>query len=408
MTFNEEQDKFTRKPIIKVFGVGGCGNKTIDRMIAYDVKGVEYYAVNTDVQDLRMSHADVRIQIGGKLTGGLGAGTDPNVGYNAALESEAGLREAIEGADMVYVMAGMGGGTGTGAAPVLARIAKELGILTVGVCTKPFEHEGKSCMDNAIKGLTEMRRYVDTLVIIPNQKLIDISDVHTTFLDAMREADDVLRQAVQGISEIINLPQTENIDFADVKKVMTDKGTALMGIGVSKGPNRAVEAARAAATSRLLEVTLEGATDCIVNISCSENLGMLEVRSAINEIRNHCDKNLNVIQGVTMSRELGDELVVTLVATGYALKAKELGIQDLEGEIIRNTGNDPIDIKNLVPTVESIIPSEDEKDEDIDSSVEKKRGFHLFGHKKDKEEKSKKDETQEKTSSKFSIPEDWD
>ncbi len=399
MTFNEEQDPFEKKPVIKVFGVGGCGNKTINRMISYDVKGVEYYAVNTDTQDLRISNADCRIQIGGKLTRGHGAGTKPEVGYNAALESEDSLREQIEGADMIFVVAGMGGGTGTGAAPVVARLAKELGILTIGVCTKPFDHEGIECKNNAEQGLLEMRRYVDTLVIIPNQKLVEISDVNTSYLAAMREADDVLRQAVQGLAEVINLPQLQNIDLADVNTVMRDKGAALMGIGVAKGPNRAVEAARKAINSRLLEVTIEGATDCIINIAGDENVGMLEVEAVINEVRNCCDKDLKVIDGLTISKDLGDELVVTIIATGYELKAKEKGIEDMVHKTLYSCapGNDrlvftPDDVK--VGDITN--KEEDDIEEDI---VETKKKSGLFGLFKGK------DKSEEKPQKKHSLPE---
>ncbi len=404
MTFNEEQDKFDKKPVIKVFGVGGCGNKTINRMINYDVRGVVYYAVNTDVQDLRMSNADRRIQIGCKLTRGLGAGTKPEVGYNAALESENALREEIEGADMVYIIAGMGGGTGTGAAPVVARLAKELGILTIGVCTKPFNHEGPECRENARQGLLEMRRYVDTLIVIPNQKLIDMSDPNTPYLACLREADDVLRQAVQGLAEIINLPQTENIDLADVYTVMRDKGTALMGIGVAKGPNRAIEAARKAISSRLLEVTIEGATDCIINISADENLGMLEVDNIVSEVRNCCDRNLNVIRGITISKDLGDELVVTIVATGYELKAKEQGIDDLKDRIYGDTSSERIEFNIENTPIENLLPTSNDEEEDIEETIvepKKKPGFFgIFGKGKDKSE--------EKTEKKHHLPEGFD
>lgn len=402
MTFNEEQDPFEKKPVIKVFGVGGCGNKTINRMISYDVKGVTYYAINTDVQDLRISNADYRVQIGCKLTGGKGAGVKPEVGYNAALESEEELRDCVEGADMVYVVAGMGGGTGTGAAPVVARLAKELGILTVGVCTKPFAHEGPEAEKNAHDGLMEMRRFVDTLIVIPNEKLVEISDVNTSYLAAMREADDVLRQAVQGLAEIINLPQLQNIDLADVNTVMRDKGTALMGIGVAKGPNRAIEAARKAINSRLLEVTIEGATDCIINITGDENIGMLEVEAVINEVRNCCDKDLKVIDGITISKDLGDELVVTIIATGYELKAKEMGVEELFKNKLYSTSisNEAINLEDL--KVEDFIPSSKEDDDIEEDIVEPKKRGGLFGFLKGK------DKSEEKPQKKHSLPEGFE
>ena len=415
MVFGEENE-FSTKPIIKVIGVGGAGNNAVDRMIDYDVKGVEFIAVNTDAQDLRYSHADIRVQIGSILTKGLGAGAKPEIGYNAALESESDLREVIKGANMVFVTCGMGGGTGTGAAPVIARIAKEEGCLTVGVVTKPFNFEGPARAQNATKGLTEIKKYVDTLIVVPNQRLMQIVDPSTPMLEAFREVVDVLRQAVQGIAEIINIPGLVNVDLADVKTVMKDKGTALLGIGVAKGPNRAVDAARRAIHSRLLEVSIDGATDAIVNISASDNVAMSEIDSCISEIRNNCDKNINIIYGTSISRDLGDEFVVTVVATGYELKAKENGIENLASAIFNHDANEEnIDITNRSLTVEELTESKETAEQDTDHLFyqdKKKKHFSLFGKKKDKEEKVekvkevKKDKTNDKESSKTNLP-DW-
>ncbi|UKI49507.1 MAG: cell division protein FtsZ [Clostridium sp.] len=283
------------KPTIRVIGIGGGGNNAVDRMIENDVKGVEFVAMNTDAQDLKASRADYRVLIGRMLTRGLGAGARPEVGRNAALESEDAIREICSDADMVFITCGMGGGTGTGAAPVVARIAKECGCLTVGVVTKPFLFEGPERMANAIKGLENLKPYVDTLIVIPNERLMEIVDPGTPMVQAFREADNVLRQGVQGIAEIIAFTGAINVDFADVRTVMENKGTALMGIGVAKGPNRAIEAARKAIHSPLLEVSLDGATDAIVNITASENLALTETSNALAEIRNNCEGNLNVI-----------------------------------------------------------------------------------------------------------------
>ncbi|MCR5786381.1 MAG: cell division protein FtsZ [Acholeplasmatales bacterium] len=412
MVFGNESE-FNSKAIIKVIGVGGAGGNAVDRMIDYDVKGVEFIAVNTDAQDLRYSHADVRIQIGSQLTHGLGAGAKPEIGYNAALESEEDLREVIKGADMVFITCGMGGGTGTGAAPVVARIAKESGCLTVGIVTKPFAFEGPARANNAAKGLEEIKKYVDTLIVIPNQRLFQIIDPSTPMLEAFREVDDVLRQGVQGIAEIINLPGLVNVDLADVKTVMKDKGTALMGIGVASGPNRAVEAARKAIHSRLLEVSISGATDAIVNIAASDNVALNEIQDALAEIRNSCDNNINIIQGASISRNLGDELVVTVVATGYELKAKEMGIENLASEIFANTSDEDIDLNREKITVEDLLSEKEEQDNSVDHlfyQEPKKRGLFGFGkkNKKDKHEaKEEKAKTSKDESSKAKIPSDW-
>ncbi len=331
-----EYDGTNQKPVIKVIGVGGGGGNAINRMINNDVRGVEFVAVNTDAQDLRDSKAETRLQIGPKETRGLGAGANPEVGRKAAEESEEEIKKLLKGVDLVFITAGMGGGTGTGAAPVIARIAKEYGCLTLAFVTKPFDMEGKKRMQTALAGLEELKKYCDSLIIVPNQKLMSIVDVGTTVLEAFREADQVLRQGVQGIAEIITFAGLINVDFADVRTVMSNKGTALMGIGAATGTHRAVEAARRAIHSNLLEISLNGATDAIVNITSGENITLSEVNQAIEEIRHSCDSNLNLIFGTTLNRQLKDEMIVTVIATGYDLKAKENGIENLTSELISN------------------------------------------------------------------------
>ena len=293
------------------------------------IEGAETISVNTDAQDLKASKAPNRLLIGKTKTHGQGAGANPEIGRAAALEAEDDIHEMIGDAQMVFITCGMGGGTGTGASPVIARIAREHGCLTIGVCTKPFQFEGPKKMDNAVKGLEEMRQYVDTLIVIPNQRLMQISDKQTLFLDSYREADTVLRKAVQGISEIITIQGLMNVDFADIKAVMANKGTALLGIGAAKGPNRAVEAARNAIHSKLLEVTINGATDAIINICASQSLGINEVSAAVSEIVNNCGKDINIIYGTAINNDLGDELVITVIATGYELKAQDNGYDEL-------------------------------------------------------------------------------
>lgn len=337
MIYDDNNTFNSQKASIKVIGVGGGGGNAINRMIDNDVKGVEFVAVNTDAQDLKDSKADVRIQIGARLTRGLGAGADPEVGRNAAIESEEDLRQHLMGTDLVFITAGMGGGTGTGAAPVIAKIAKECGCLTLAIVTKPFAFEGQKRMEKAIKGATELKKYVDSLIVIPNEKLLSIVDKSTSILEAFREADTVLRQGVQGIAEIIAFPGLINVDFADVKTVMSNKGTALMGIGVASGEHRAVEAARRAIHSQLLEISLDGATDAIVNITSGENITLFETNACIEEIRHSCSSNLNIIYGNAINRKFKDEMVVTVIATGYDLKARTSEIEDLTTEIFKDT-----------------------------------------------------------------------
>ncbi len=336
-----EYDQFNQKPVLKVIGVGGGGGNAVNRMIENDVKGVEFVAVNTDAQVLRISKAETRLQIGRTLTRGLGAGAKPTVGREAALESEDELKAILSDADMVFITAGMGGGTGTGAAPVIARYAREMGVLTIGIVTKPFVFEGPTRTQAAIEGLTELKQHVDTLIVIPNERLLSVIDPNTSMLDAFREADNVLRQGVQGIAEIIASPGLINVDFADVKTVMENKGTALMGIGIAAGDNRAIEAARRAIHSKLLEVTIDGATDAIVNITASTDVTLFEQSQALDEVRNASDHNINIIYGTAINADAGDEMIVTVIATGYDLKAKD-SIEDFSEKLFRKTSNEQV------------------------------------------------------------------
>ncbi|WP_062105153.1 cell division protein FtsZ [Bacillus niameyensis] len=302
---------------IKVVGVGGGGNNAVNRMIEHDVQGVEFIAVNTDAQALNLSKAETKMQIGAKLTRGLGAGANPEVGKKAAEESKEQIEEALKGADMVFVTAGMGGGTGTGAAPVIAKIAKDLGALTVGVVTRPFTFEGRKRSNQASGGIGAMKEAVDTLIVIPNDRLLEIVDKSTPMLEAFREADNVLRQGVQGISDLIAVPGLINLDFADVKTIMTDKGSALMGIGVAGGENRAAEAAKKAISSPLLETSIDGAQGVLMNISGGSNLSLYEVQEAADIVASATDQEVNMIFGSVINEDLKDEIIVTVIATGF-------------------------------------------------------------------------------------------
>ena len=303
--------------LIKVIGVGGGGNNAVNRMIEHGVEGVEFIAVNTDAQALNLSTAKIKLQIGNKLTRGLGAGANPEVGKKAADESKEQIEEALRGADMVFVTAGMGGGTGTGAAPVIAQIARDLGALTVGVVTRPFTFEGRKRQTQAIGGITAMKESVDTLIVIPNDKLLEIVDKNTPMLEAFREADNVLRQGVQGISDLIAVPGLINLDFADVKTIMSNKGSALMGIGVSTGENRASEAAKKAISSPLLETSIDGAKGVLMNITGGSNLSLFEVQEAADIVASASDEDVNMIFGSVINDNLKDEIIVTVIATGF-------------------------------------------------------------------------------------------
>ncbi|GGH73438.1 cell division protein FtsZ [Compostibacillus humi] len=303
--------------IIKVVGVGGGGNNAVNRMIEHGVEGVEFIAVNTDAQALNLSMAEMKVQIGTKLTRGLGAGANPEVGKKAAEESKEQLEEVLQGADMVFVTAGMGGGTGTGAAPIIARIAKDLGALTVGVVTRPFSFEGRRRANQAISGIEALKENVDTLIVIPNDRLLEIVDKNTPMLEAFREADNVLRQGVQGISDLIAKPGLINVDFADVKTIMHDKGSALMGIGIATGETRATEAAKKAISSPLLETSIDGAHGILMNITGGTNLSLFEVQEAADLVTSAADKEVNVIFGSVINENLSDEIIVTVIATGF-------------------------------------------------------------------------------------------
>ncbi|PLT34294.1 cell division protein FtsZ [Bacillus sp. V5-8f] len=302
---------------IKVIGVGGGGNNAVNRMIEHGVQGVEFISVNTDAQALNLSKAEIKMQIGGKLTRGLGAGANPEVGKKAAEESKEQIEEALRGADMVFVTAGMGGGTGTGAAPVIAQIAKDLGALTVGVVTRPFTFEGRKRATQAQGGISSMKEAVDTLIVIPNDRLLEIVDKSTPMLEAFREADNVLRQGVQGISDLIAVPGLINLDFADVKTIMSNKGSALMGIGISSGENRAAEAAKKAISSPLLETSIDGAQGVLMNITGGTNLSLFEVQEAADIVATASDQDVNMIFGSVINENLKDEIVVTVIATGF-------------------------------------------------------------------------------------------
>ena len=309
---------------IKVIGVGGGGNNAVNRMVDNQIKGVQFLAVNTENQVLELSKADVTIQIGEKVTKGLGAGANPQIGEEAAQESREEIIKALEGADMVFVTAGMGGGTGTGAAPIVAECAKEIGALTVGVVTKPFAFEGKRRRAQAEKGIEFLTQKVDTIIVIPNDKLLQVVDKKCSVSDAFSKADEVLRQGIKGISDLIQIPGLINLDFADVKTIMTNQGEALMGIGEGTGENRAADAAKMAINSPLLETAIDGAKGILLNISGSSDLGIFEVNEAAQIISDAADPDANIIFGSVIDESLGDKVQVTVVATGFGNNAKSV------------------------------------------------------------------------------------
>ncbi|WP_373598430.1 cell division protein FtsZ [Paraclostridium bifermentans] len=329
LNFDVEMDNFAK---IKVIGVGGGGNNAVNRMVEAQLKGVEFIAVNTDKQALYTSKAEHKIQVGEKLTRGLGAGANPEVGKKSAEESKDEILKVLEGADMVFVTAGMGGGTGTGAAPVVAQLAKEMGILTVGVVTKPFAFEGKVRMKNAEQGIKELKTKVDTLITIPNDRLLQIVQKNTSMLEAFSIADDVLKQGIESISDLIAAPGLINLDFADVQSIMKEKGLAHMGMGRAQGENRAIEAARQAIQSPLLETSIKGAKGVLLNITGGANLGLFEINEASTLVQESCDSEANIIFGATIKEDLKDDLVITVIATGF-----EDG-QDMELDLNKNNG----------------------------------------------------------------------
>ncbi|MDO9556823.1 MAG: cell division protein FtsZ [Coriobacteriia bacterium] len=310
--------------VIKVVGIGGGGTNAVNRMVEANVKGVEFIAINTDAQALLMSDADYKVHVGVGLTKGLGAGADPDVGYQAAEENKAEIKEALQGADMVFITAGEGGGTGTGAAPVIAQIAKEeIGALTVAVVTRPFAFEGRKRALQAEEGIKRLKDYVDTLIIIPNDRLLQVAEKKTSILDAFRIADDVLRQGTQGITDLITVPGLINLDFADVRTIMQDAGSALMGIGLAAGENRAHEAAKAAISSPLLESSIEGAQGVLLSISGGSDLGLFEVNEAAEVVAAAASPEANIIFGAVIDDSLMDQIRVTVIATGFGTKRKQ-------------------------------------------------------------------------------------
>ena len=331
---------------IKVIGVGGGGCNAVNRRIESGLKGVEFIVANTDLQVLNTSLAETKLQIGASITDGLGAGADPEVGREAALESRNEIEDALRGADMVFVTCGLGGGTGTGAAPVIAEIAQGLGALTVAIVTKPFKFEGKKRMDHALLGLDELKKRVDTFVVIPNDRLRDIIDKSTPMMDAFKEVDNVLRLGVQSISDLISVPGLVNLDFADVKAIMENRGQALIGIGVGFGDNRAIEAAKQAVSSPLLETTINGATDCIINITGGNSLTLFEAEDAAEVIRAAANTDINIIFGAVVNEALSDEAIVTVIATGFEDESEPLyqpyGANKEKIEVLSNDDDDDL------------------------------------------------------------------
>lgn len=356
---------------IKVIGLGGGGGNAINRMVESGVKGVEFIAANTDLQVLNSSKADVKIQIGGTLTDGLGAGARPDIGKEAALESKKEIEEALTGADMVFITCGMGGGTGTGAAPIVAEIAQALGALTVAIVTKPFSFEGKKRMQNALEGLEELKNHVDTLIVIPNDRLREIIDKTTPMLEAFKEVDNVLRRGVQSISDLIAVVGLVNLDFADVKAVMQNSGRAIIGIGIGMGEDRAMEAAKQAVSSPLLETSIEGATDAIVNITGGVNLTLFEAEQAAEVVRSAANTDINTIFGSVINENLSDEVIVTVIATGFE---KDPVIIEEEKPVYSNVSQTPTRRTRIEPEVsyqqEEVLNTIDASDESDDADEE--------------------------------------
>ena len=357
--FDLQMDQIAK---IKVIGVGGGGCNAVNRMIESGVKGVEFIVANTDLQVLNVSKAENKLQIGQDITNGLGAGANPEVGREAAMESKNDITEALKGADMVFVTCGMGGGTGTGAAPVIAEIAQNLGALTVGIVTKPFRFEGKRRMEQAILGIDELRKHVDTLIVIPNDNLRDIIDKSTPMVDAFKEVDNVLHRGVQSISDLIAVSGLVNLDFADVKAVMEKRGNALIGIGLGVGENRAIEAAKQAVSSPLLETSISGATDAIINVTGGNSLTLFEAEDAAEIIRQSANTDINIIFGAVINENLNDEVIVTVIATGF---------EDAENQYQNNNySND----RENIPSRSSKVTSDD-SDFDIPSFLRDRDDF---------------------------------
>ncbi len=316
--------------LIKVLGVGGGGTNAVNRMVDAGLSGVEFIAVNTDAQALLMADADVKIQIGAQTTRGLGAGADPEIGFAAAQESRDELKEALKGADMVFITAGEGGGTGTGGAPIVAELGQEIGALTVGVVTRPFAFEGRKRAEQAERGIDQLRDRVDTLIVIENDRLLQVVERQTSVVEAFRMADDILRQGVQGITDLIIEPRLVNLDFADVRTIMRDAGSALMGIGSASGENRAAEAARTAVSSPLLEASIEGATGILLNVTGGSDIGLFEVNEAAEVVTGAADQNANVIFGAVIDDSIGGEVQVTVIATGFGGQGRRRRRREVE------------------------------------------------------------------------------
>lgn len=327
-----ERDQIAK---IKVIGCGGGGCNAVNRMIESGVGGVDFIVANTDLQVLNVSKAETKLQIGKTVSEGLGAGGNPEVGREAALESKQEIEEALAGADMVFVTCGLGGGTGTGAAPIVAEIAQEQGALTVAIVTKPFKFEGRKRMEQAEVGLEELKKHVDTIIVIPNDRLRDMIDRTTPMLEAFKEVDNVLRRGVQSISDLIAVSGLVNLDFADVKAVMQKRGNAIIGIGIGVGEDRAIEAARQAVASPLLETTIDGATDAIINITGGNNLTLFEAEDAAEVVRNAANTDINTIFGAVINENLNDEVIVTVIATGFDDAREQIG--GLDDDLPTNT-----------------------------------------------------------------------
>ena len=356
---------------IKVIGVGGAGTNAVNRMVDSGIRGVEFIAVNTDRQALLLSKASSKIQIGEKITRGLGAGANPDIGAQAAEESKAEITEALRGADMVFVTAGMGGGTGTGAAPIVASCAKEMGILTIGVVTKPFTFEGKKRLTQAERGIESLKGKVDTLVVIPNDKLLQVIDRKTSIVEAFKMADDVLRQGVQGISDLIAIPGLVNLDFADVKTIMLNTGMAHMGIGRASGENRAEDAAKQAIQSPLLETSIEGAKGVIINITGGEDLGLHEVNTAAELVQRSVDPEANIIFGTVTDPSMQDEIQITVIATGFEKPENNISSIGVDN-IVSKTWEKKI---NSIPSSSDV--SSSQNDLDIPPFLRKNRNKNL-------------------------------
>ena len=357
---------------IKVIGVGGAGNNAVNRMIESGIKGVDFIAVNTDRQALQQSKANTKIQIGEKITRGLGAGANPDIGAQSAEENKSEVAEILRGADMVFVTAGMGGGTGTGAAPIVASIAKEMGILTIGVVTKPFTFEGKKRLSQAERGIESLKGKVDTLVVIPNDKLLQIIDRKTSIIEAFKMADDVLRQGVQGISDLIAVPGLVNLDFADVKTIMLNQGMAHMGVGRASGENRAEDAAKEAIQSPLLETSIEGAKGVIINITGGEDLGLHEVNTAAELVQRSVDPEANIIFGTVTDPSMQDEIQITVIATGFEKNENDISSIGVDN-IVSKTWEKKI---NSIPSSSDV--SSSQNDLDIPSFLRKNRNKNIL------------------------------